>query len=192
MKFGLREVIFLAILLAVPAASWWYVFNPRNQDIEQATDEIAAKRGKLEQLREVSSQIDDLGVAIEEGRRAIEIIESKLPSEQGIDSILSNTWELARRNQLVVKSVKTDKSVPAARYMERPLQVVMEGEFDGFYQFLLDQEQLPRITRIKNMTLERRAGSKGVGQNDGFSEDSMRAEFTLSIYYEKPQESAGE
>lgn len=190
MKFGFREVLFLAILLAVPGASWWYVFNPRNQDIQQATNEIAAKRTKLDQLHEVTERIDDLGVAIEEGRRAIEIIESKLPSEQGIDSILSNTWELARRNRLVVKSVKTEKSLPAARYMERPLQVVMEGEFDGFYQFLLEQEQLPRITRIKNMKLERRNGAKGPSQNDGFSEHSMRAEFTLSIYYEKPDSSA--
>ncbi len=188
MKFGFREIIFLAILLAVPAASWWYVFNPRNQDIEQATNEIAAKRDKLDQLHEVTERIDDLGLAIEDGRRAIEIIESKLPSEQGIDSILSNTWELARRNQLVVKSVKTEKSLPAARYMERPLQVVMEGEFDGFYQFLLEQEQLPRITRIKNMKLERRNGAKGPVQKDGFSEHSMRAEFTLSIYYEKPND----
>ena len=36
MRFGIRELIFLVVLLAVPVASWWYVFNPRNAEIQQA------------------------------------------------------------------------------------------------------------------------------------------------------------
>ncbi|MCA9289518.1 MAG: type 4a pilus biogenesis protein PilO [Phycisphaerales bacterium] len=188
MRFGIREIVFLLILLAVPVASWLFVFKPQNHDINQATSEIEQKRQKLEQLREVTRHIDDLGLAIEEGRQAIAEIEAKLPSAQGIDGILQNTWEIADRNRLVVKSVKTEKSIPAAEYMERPLKIIMEGEFDGFYEFLLELEQLPRITRIHDLKLERKSGSTNMKQRNAASENAMRAEFTLSIYYESDRD----
>ncbi|MCH8244120.1 MAG: hypothetical protein IH897_16140, partial [Planctomycetes bacterium] len=45
MRFGIRELIFLVVLLAVPVASWWYVFKPRNAEIQQAHREIEVKQG---------------------------------------------------------------------------------------------------------------------------------------------------
>ena len=41
MRIGLRELIFFAVLLAVPVASFFYVFKPRNDQINQAKAEIA-------------------------------------------------------------------------------------------------------------------------------------------------------
>ena len=43
MRFGLRELIFMIVLLAVPVASWWYVFMPRNAEIVQAKIEVLTK-----------------------------------------------------------------------------------------------------------------------------------------------------
>lgn len=182
MRFGLREAIFLLVLLAVPVASWFYVFKPRNTEISQANSEIQMKQAKLEQLRQVTSRIDDLDAAIEEGREKVEQIEAKLPSEQDVEGILQQVWEIAKRNRLVVKSVKSEKPVPAATYMEQPLRVMMEGEFDGFYQYLLELENLPRITRVHQMILER-AGGKGP-KSEQLPPGSMKAEYTLSIYFQ--------
>lgn len=182
MRFGLREAIFLLVLLAVPVASWFYVFKPRNTEISQANSEIQMKQAKLEQLRQVTSRIDDLDAAIEEGREKVEQIEAKLPSEQDVEGILQQVWEIAKRNRLVVKSVKSEKPVPAATYMEQPLRVMMEGEFDGFYQYLLELENLPRITRVHQMVLER-AGGKGP-KSEQLAPGSMKAEYTLSIYFQ--------
>ena len=35
MRIGLREMIFLIVLLAVPVASFVYVFRPRNDEIRR-------------------------------------------------------------------------------------------------------------------------------------------------------------
>lgn len=183
MHFGIRELIFFAVLLAVPVASYMYVFQPRNDEIAQATTEIEIKQARLAQLAEVVSRIDDMGLAIEAGREAIELIEAKLPNEQDVEGILEQVWSLAKRNNLNVRSVKSDRPVPAATYMELPLRVVMEGAFDGFYQFLLELENLPRITRIHQMDLKRADG--GPRQASGeLPPGSTLANFTLSIYFE--------
>ncbi len=97
-----------------------------------------------------------------------------------MDVVLEDIWQLARRARLTLKSVKSETPVPAALYMEQPLKVVMEGEFDGFYQFLQELEGLDRITRIHRMKLERFIG---LGRKDP-SSGRMKADFTLSIYFQ--------
>ncbi len=67
--------------------------------------------------------------------------------------------------------------------MELPLKVLMEGEFTGFYQFLLELEGLERITRIHKMTLKRASEISSRGRKE-LPDGWIRAEFTLSIYFE--------
>jgi type IV pilus assembly protein PilO len=183
MRFGLRELIFFVVLLAVPVASFIYVFKPRNQEIQQAKAEIESKQAKLEKLRQVTDKISDIGAAIEKGKEAIELIEAKLPSEQDVAGILNQVTQVAERNQQVVKSIKSEKPVPAALYMELPLKMNVEGEFDGFYQFLLELENLPRITRIHQLKMQR-AISPTSPVDQPLASRAMKAEFMVSIYFE--------
>ncbi|MEE8154959.1 MAG: type 4a pilus biogenesis protein PilO [Phycisphaerales bacterium] len=191
MRFGFRELIFLVVLLAVPVASWWYVFRPRNAEIEQARMEIEIKQTKLDKLREVAKRIDDIGLAIEQGREAVELIEAKLPNREQVEVILENVWQLAKRNHLTLKSVKSEKPVTATLYMEQPLRVSLTGRFDGFYQFLLEMESLSRITRVPRMKLER-ITKTGELNNAEFDSGLMQADFTLSIYFEQPTDTHGD
>ena len=180
MKFGLRELLFLIILVAVPAASLFYVFRPHNVRIEQQLEEIQRKELELVQLHEVLSQVDDLDRALAEGRELISMIEGKLPTEQNVDEILDQVWQVTVGNGLAVKSVKASKVEDEGLYRELPLEMVVEGSFDGFYRFLLQLENLPRITRVHEMHLERlKAESSSAGM---FGQ--MKAVFTLSIYFQ--------
>ncbi len=192
MRMGFREVVFLIVLLVVPVASYIYVFKPRNAEITLAQKEVEQKRERLAKLQEVSARIDDIGVAIEQGRQAVELIEAKLPSQQDVEVILEDVWQLARQARLTVKSVKSQKPVPAALYMEQPLVVIMEGEFSGFFEFLQKLEKLPRITRIHQLRLKRFTSL--TRRRDG-PETGMQAAFTLSIYFQprsrKPDEQMG-
>ncbi|MHC5114998.1 MAG: type IV pilus inner membrane component PilO [Planctomycetota bacterium] len=183
MRFGLREIIFVIVLLAVPTVSLFYVFKPRNEEIREALDEIQVKQARLDRLAEVTAQIDDIGLAIEEGRELIRKIEEKLPTERDVEGVLTRVWQIAAKNRLAVKSVKSDKPTPAAHYRELPLKVVVEGNFDGFYQFLLELEKLPRITRVHHMELERTAARGPVAHAD-LPPGAVKASFTLSIYFE--------
>ncbi len=191
MRVGLREVIFLVVLLVVPVASYFYVFKPRNAEIHQAQAEVEIKQAKLERLREVTEKIDDIGLAIEQGREAIDLVEAKLPSRDQVEVILGDVWQLAALAHLDVKSVKSEKPVLAAGYMEQPLKVAMDGHFEGFYQFLMGLENLPRITRIQEMKLQR-VTARNRRPDDEVQPGMMKAEFTLSIYYQPGPEASAE
>lgn len=190
MRFGLRELLFLVVLLSVPVASFIFVFKPRNEEIRQAAKEVETKTAKLDKLREISGRIENIGEAIEEWREAVRIVEGKLPSEQGIEEILEQVWNLTEKNNLTILSTQAEPAVPTATYMELPLKVEITGDFDAFYQFLLELEQLPRITRIHQLMITRVGYGKSSRRapkpkpDEVIPPGAMYAEFTLSIYYE--------
>jgi type IV pilus assembly protein PilO len=184
MQLGIREMLFFAVLLAVPIAAYVYVFQPRNSEITEARDEIMLKQARLDQVAQVVSRIDDIGEAIQAGQESIKLIEAKLPRAQDVEGVLEQVSQIAEQNNLVIRSINPDSPVPAAMYMELPLRLAMDGHFDGFYQFLLEVENLPRITRIHNLEMKRGDDRRGSSRGPELPPGSMRAEFTLSIYFE--------
>lgn len=178
MKFGLREVLLLVVLLAMPVCAWWFVFRPVNKEINQAKSEIAQKERMLEKLSVATKQSADLAKANQEVATAIGLIESRLPSGKEVDKILEQVANLARQSRLEIPRVKAQKPVAASKFMEQPLDMTINGDFDDFYAFLLKVEQLDRITRILNLKLARQDKANG----------AMEATFTLSIYFQPETE----
>ena len=181
MRFGVRELVFVLLLLGMPVAAYFFVFQPRNQQIAEARTEIAQKQTKLQQLEAATAAMSDLGEEIEKLSEAIELFEQKLPSQREEQVILKEVWELAARHQLKPKSVRTDKTVETSQYAELPIKMVILGDFDGFYSFLLELEKLQRITRTPTMTLKKLRGNE---------EGLMQADIVLSIFFEGDQAAA--
>lgn len=175
MRFGFRELIFVLLLLGMPVAAYFFVFEPRNTQIEAAVAEVRQKQAKLQKLEEATRTIDDLGEEIDRLTEAVTLFQAKLPEQKEVEVILKEVWELAAANQLTPRSVRTDRIVPADQYAELPIRMVIEGNFDGFYQFLMSIEQMQRITRLPTMTIK-----KVAQQEDG----GMQANLVLSIFFE--------
>jgi len=183
MQFGLREAVFILLLLAMPVAAYFFVFEPRATQIAEARAEIASKQAKLKELESATKSMDDLGNQIDKQRKAIELFEQKLPATRDVEVVLRDVWRLAAENDLTPKSVHTDKIVNSAQYAELPIKMTIIGDFSGFYTFLQELEKLPRITRTPTMKLEKLEDDEG----------EMQADMVLSIFFqgEKRQASAG-
>lgn len=174
MKFGIREIVFLIVLVAMPVSFYWFVFKPRNEEIDAAMREITHKEHMLDRLDAATAQSEDLARTNDEIAGAIALVESRLPDDKEVEVILEQVAELARKSDLTLPKVKTGKQVSSARFMEQPLDMSIRGDFNDFYGFLLKLEKLERITRVLDLELDR------IDKDDG----AMQAEFTLSIYFE--------
>lgn len=180
MRFGIREFVLLAILLAMPLSSYWLVFRPQNQEIEQAEREIEHKRAMLEKLQSATSRSETLEDANAEIASGIEAIEERLPSGKEIGTIVREVSRLALESGLEQPGMTSGVPVKGSLYWEQPITMTLKGDFGGFYDFLLAIEQMPRITRIPTMEVIR---SK---DHDGH----LEATFTLSIYFEGEEQSS--
>lgn len=166
--------MFLLVLVALPVASWFFVFAPRAEQVAEVEAEIKQKQAKLEQLENATAAMDNLGEEIDKLTQAIQVFEQKLPAQHEVDVILKEVWELAAKHDLAPKSVRPEKIMSAAYYTELPIKMEIVGDFDGFYSFLLELEKLQRITRMPNMKLEKIKDEEGM----------MKAVVILSIFFE--------
>lgn len=178
MRFGLRELLFLLVLLAMPAVAYFAVFQEQNNKHQEARSEIQAKRSKLAALDKATEQFINLDEEIVRLKSAIQMIEQKLPAGKETYVVVNRVADLARSHDLKVEQIKPDKVVPAGPFAsELPIQMDITGGFEGFYKFLLEVERMPRITQMPLMSLERL-------NKKGEPEGTMKAKLTLSIFFE--------
>jgi len=174
MRVGFLQLVFVMLLLGLAGASYWFVFKPAAERRVTWQVEIETRKKALNNLRQSTQGISDLEKKIADLQEAIRFFESKLPQEREIDQILKEAWEMAERNRLQVRTIKTQKSQKNAGYSELPIEMNLAGDFRGFYSYLLELEKLPRITRIGQMKLEK------ISERDG----DMLAKMTLSVFFE--------
>ena len=173
MKFGVRELIFVCILIGILGLAY-SDFRKRDAERQDLEADTAKIRTELVSLKTATAGIEDLGRKIDDLQMAIDFFESKLPQEKEMDKILTEVSQMADANALTTRTVKTLKSERTAQYSEQPIQMSISGDFNGFYSFLLQLEKLARITRVTHMNLQK------IDEHDG----QMQAQMTLSIFFE--------
>jgi Tfp pilus assembly protein PilO len=184
MQFGTRELVLFLTVLLLPVVSYFTIFQPQNDRIDQASAEITHKRELLDQLRLETARSRDLEAVNDSLQESITVIESRLPTNKEVDQIVRQVSALAIDAGLQPPTLKSEKPLTAARYREQPLVMSTQGDFKGFYNFLVALERMPRITRIVDMTVKEARDPKGE------SPVEITAEFTLSIYFREDEGSA--
>ncbi len=184
MTIGIKQLVYAGVLLGVPVSSYFLVFKPQNEAIARAKSEIDLKQSMLTKLREATRTTDDLKRANAEIAQSVKGLEARLPSDKEIDAILRDVAQIAAASGLKLPVFKkNDKPQQAGLAMEQPLEMELTGDFDGLYLFLLKLEQLPRITRLTDLKIERPAKDAEDGE--------VKATCTLSIFYQDAAASAG-
>ena len=183
MKLGLREIVLVAMLIAMPLGAWWQVFRPRNMRDAELRVRIEEKQRKLRALNRATATIGDLERQITSLEEGLRFFQSKLPSEKEIDRVLQEIWQMAEANRLVTKSIRTISRKESRRFTgasgphaEQPIILRLEGDFLGFYAFLQALETQPRIMRVQDMTLKKlQTGLQG----------RIQATFVMSVFFER-------
>jgi len=115
-----------------------------------------------------------MNAQLEQLQKAVEFFESKLPSSSEIHKVLEQVTVIAQKNGLTPKTIKTLAKKYNSGYIEQPLNMGLEGNFNDFYSFLLDLERLPRIIKIRMLTLKKQKGLEG----------QVDADFIVSIFFQ--------
>src|SRR6185295_14584734 len=103
MKFGVREIIFVALMLGLLGGTYLFVFSKTNSKRESLVKDMAQKRKMLNDLHAATAGIEDMNAKIDELTKAIKFFEGKLPQEKDVGDILQQIWDMAKLNNLQSK-----------------------------------------------------------------------------------------
>lgn len=177
MRIGIRELICILVVAAIVPTFYFLDYKKLDKKVADMRAENESKKAKLEQLHNSmkGNGINDLGPEIDHLSQTLSSFEAKIPAEREVEVVLKEVTELAMRHGLKTKSIRAEKPEPAPGCMAQPMKLILRGDFDGYYSFLLDMERLSRITQVPQMKL-----TKYTEGGDG----QVEADFTLNIYHE--------
>ena len=169
-----RKAVFFILLLGVAVLGYQYMIRPANKHLAEAKGQVETKLAKLAEFERANAATEGLTKQLEELQEAVEFFESKLPPTNEIDKVLRDVTVIAEKLGLKPKTIRTLTKKNNSGYIEQPLKMELEGNFNSFYSFLLELEQLPRIMKIRELELKKQ--KKGEGQ--------ITANFIVSIFFQ--------
>lgn len=181
MKFGIRDYAFLAVLAAVPLSAWFFVFQPRNDDIDQARREIVNMDTTLARLDLLTDQVGDVRNRIDQAEVRLSEFGRIIPNAEEVEDLLAEMHRIADRHRLAIESIRALKQNTVQGYLEIPHQVSIVGDFQAIYDFLSDLERLPRLARVQSLEIARNlvASSRNV-DDEAFG--LLTAEMVIVVY----------
>jgi Tfp pilus assembly protein PilO len=192
MRLKARELIFVAMLFAIPVGMWKMVFTPRQVSEQAKMAEISEKESTMQQLAITASaamkSTEEETAMLEE---AVAKMQDRLPEKNELDAVLRGLSLQAKANGLRITSsqgissktapVKLklgQKPPPAKRFLQSHRSMNVEGPFLGFYSFLQSLERSSTIIRV----VELRISKESRNTIDGVVKVSMK----LVLYYRNP------
>ena len=174
MNSSMRHLVFFILIIGMAYVSWAYMIKPANEYLTQERAKMEVQRAKLNELERATVAAEDLSEQLKKIEEAIQVFESKLPPSSEIHTILENVTLIAQRHGLTPKTIKTLKNEENRGYIEQPLEMELDGNFNSYYSFLLELEKLDRITKIRELKLKKKSKSEG----------QTEAKFVMSIFFQ--------
>ena len=175
MTSSMRHVIFFVLILGMAYVSWAYMIKPANEYLTQERAKMEVQRSKLNELERATIAAEDLSEQLKKIEEAIQVFESKLPPSSEIHTVLENVTLIAQRHGLTPKTIRTLKNEENRGYIEQPLEMELDGNFNSYYSFLLELEKLDRITKIRELSLKKKS------KHEGYTV----ATFIVSIFFQE-------
>ena len=169
-----RTMLFFGALVGLAYVSNFKMIKPANAEMENQKQMLIQKQTQLAKLQNAPEATEDLKKQLDRLSQGVTFIESKLPPASQIDAVLQNVTVIAERNHLESKTIRTIKTKQNSGYIELPIKMELAGSFTSIYSFLLELEQLDRITKIRELDLEKEKGKEG----------QVEASFVLSIFFQ--------
>ncbi len=173
MNSNMRKAVFFVIVVGVALVAYQFMIKPANDNLTDARSRVKDKIDKLNELKEQTNE-QDLKQQLAQLKEAIKFFESKLPPTNEIHTVLKNVTVIAQKEGLTPTAIKTMKVKNNSGYIEQPLKMTLVGNFNSFYSFLLELENLPRIMKVRELDMEKQKELEG----------QIEADMVVSIFFQ--------
>jgi type IV pilus assembly protein PilO len=174
MTSGIRKAVFFVLLVGVAVVGYQFMIKPANKRLADSKVRVETKLRKLAEFEKATAAAEGLNKQLEQLQEAIEFFESKLPPTSQIHEVLGQVTVIAQKQGLKPKTIRTLNKKDNSGYVEQPLKMELEGDFNSFYSFLLELEKLPRIMKIRELSLDKQVTDEG----------EIAADFIVSIFFQ--------
>lgn len=150
---GPKVVVLAAVLVAVIAASWFFVWKDQQEKLENArAEEVKLKQEWADKKRQAIS-LEEYKKQLAEMDRQFGALLKQLPNKSEMENLIIDINQAGRGNGLQFELWKPGSENVKDFYAELPIQLSVTGTYHTLGQFVGDIAKLPRIVTLRNVTL---------------------------------------
>jgi type IV pilus assembly protein PilO len=165
-----------AIALALAGVFYFLHYRPQNQRQQSLASQIALKQRELQEGRTHTSVLPEVATEVERLRARVERSKKSIPRQQDLPQFIRDVSQLGQQASLRKPAFKPGTPARADLVSELPIQMTFEGDFVNVYSFLRNLEEMPRLTRVRDMKL---VGKDRAGQ--------VKVTISMNIYFSPDQ-----
>lgn len=159
--------VIVIVLVAAGIMLAGYYFDTKNQLAKY--DSVKAKESELKSTFEIkvkkAANLEEHKAQLEEIRRTFGSLLRQLPSKTEIPALIVDISQTALASGLEIKLFKPGREIEKEFYAEKPISLVMNGDYHQLATFASEIAALPRIVTLHNINLTPETGSNKMTMN---------------------------
>jgi Tfp pilus assembly protein PilO len=159
------------VLLLIVAAFYFLGYRPMSARLNLLTEQILQRQRDLMAGRMETKVLPDVAGEVKRLRERLERSHKSIPAQQELPEFIRSVTQLSQQSSLKKFSYKPGVPTRGELVSELPIQLNFDGDFVNVFAFLRNTEEMPRLTRVRGMTVKCRDKS---GQ--------VQVQLSMSIY----------
>lgn len=149
-----RILTLVVVFIVVVGAGYWFLI--RDQQAQLANDakkEISLKQ-EFEQKAAKAANLEIYKKQLEEMKKSFGTMLRQLPGQTEIPSLLQDISQTAQVDGLKQDLFQPENEVRKDFYAEKPIRIIVEGDYHEFGKFVSDVASLPRIVTVHDIDIK--------------------------------------
>lgn len=150
-----RIAVFIAVLVAVVAAVWWFDWRSQSAALQRAQTEEVNLRADWSNKKRQALNLDAYKRQLDEADRQFGALMKQLPNKAEMDQLLADINQAGLGRGLLFELFKPGNESLREFYAEMPIEISVVGSYHDLGEFVADVARMPRIVTLGTMKVER-------------------------------------
>ena len=151
-----RWAMIPCIMVLLGVAHWYFLYQPKNEQIDHLERRIEGKRRTLDKHQKIAAQYDMFKAKVEELEEQLQLVLVQLPKRKEIPDLIRQISDLGVQTGLQISLLRPQPEQAKEFYAEVPIIVKVVGDYHAVGQFFDALGRLPRIVSVSNVQMSMR------------------------------------
>jgi type IV pilus assembly protein PilO len=150
---SVQIAIFTAVIICLAFVFYLYYLQDEIKKCDAIQKEIAKLEKSVAQGTAIESQLNKFKQELAQLEDRLAVLQSILPAQKETPTVLRSVQQMAASSNLKILKFTPQPVVPRAFYSDWPIQVEVEGSYDGLGVFFEKVSQATRIIDVDSITI---------------------------------------
>jgi type IV pilus assembly protein PilO len=149
----IQIAVFSALVLGMAVVFYFYYLKDNIAELDLIQRDIARLETSVAQGTAIESRLRRFRQELVQLEERLAVLQNILPAEKETPKILKNVQQMAWASNLKINRFIPQPTVPRAFYSDWPIQIEVEGNYDGLGLFFEKISQATRIVNVDSITI---------------------------------------